>query len=167
MDTIKIFYTCFGMAVTGYILIIIISATGTSSFVWLFIPAALIMAAVGVLNVIITIFLANTVDYGEMKNHRRDESVIFSMQTFVVKLASGVAVLIAAVCLSLCNLKQDTSAAVVARAADSSVLGLRLTMAGIPMIGLFIAVLVFRKKYILTEKKLQEINAAIKNQENC
>ena len=44
------------------------------------------------------------------------------MQTFVVKLASGVAVLIAAVCLSLCNLKQDTSAAVVARAADSSVL---------------------------------------------
>ena len=101
-----------------------------------------------------------------MKNHRRDESVIFSMQTFVVKLASGVAVLIAAICLSLCNLKQDTSA-VVARAADSSVLGLRLTMAGIPMIGLFIAVLVFRKKYILTEKKLQEINAAIKNQENC
>ena len=58
-------------------------------------------------------------------------------------------------------------AAVVARAADSSVLGLRLTMAGIPMIGLLIAVLVFRKKYILTEKKLQEINAAIKNQENC
>ena len=167
MDTIKIFYTCFGMAVTGYILIIIISATGTSSFVWLFIPAALIMAAVGVLNVIITIFLANTVDYGEFKNNRRDESVIFSMQTFVVKLASGVAVLIAAICLSLCNLKQDTSAAVVARAADSSVLGLRLTMAGIPMIGLFIAVLVFRKKYILTEKKLQEINAAIKNQENC
>lgn len=89
------------------------------------------------------------------------------MQTFVVKLASGVAVLIAAICLSLCNLKQDTSAAVVARAADSSVLGLRLTMAGIPMIGLFIAVLVFRKKYILTEKKLQEINVAIKNQENC
>lgn len=70
MDTIKIFYTCFGMAVTGYILIIIISATGTSSVVWLFIPAALIMAAVGVLNVIITIFLANTVDYGEFKNNR-------------------------------------------------------------------------------------------------
>lgn len=91
MDTIKIFYTCFGMAVTGYILIIIISATGTSSVVWLFIPAALIMAAVGVLNVIITIFLANTVDYGEFKNNRRDESVIFSMQTFVVKLASGIA----------------------------------------------------------------------------
>ena len=91
MDTIRIFYTCFGMAVTGYILIIIISYTGTSNVKWLLIPAALIMAAVGVLNVIITVFLANTVDYGELKNHRRDESVIFSMQTFVVKLASGIA----------------------------------------------------------------------------
>lgn len=90
------------------------------------------------------------------------------MQTFVVKLASGVAVLIAAICLSLCNLKQDTSAAVVARAADSSVLGLRHDDGReFRWIGLFIAVLVFRKKYILTEKKLQEINAAIKNQENC
>ena len=48
------------------------------------------MSAVGVLNVIITVFLANTVDYGEFKNSRRDESVIFSMQTFVVKLASGI-----------------------------------------------------------------------------
>ena len=43
------------------------------------------------LLVLTTIFLANTVDYGELKNNRRDESVIFSMQTFVVKLASGVA----------------------------------------------------------------------------
>ena len=91
MDTVKIFYTCFGMAIAGYIIIIVVSLAGATNVVLLLIPAALIMSAVGVLNVIITIFLANTVDYGELKNHRRDESVIFSMQTFVVKLASGIA----------------------------------------------------------------------------
>lgn len=48
-------------------------------------PGGIDYVAVGVLNVIITIFLANTVDYGEFKNNRRDESVIFSMQTFVDK----------------------------------------------------------------------------------
>lgn len=47
------------------------------------------------LTVLTTVFLANTVDYGELKNNRRDESVIFSMQTFVVKLASGVAAMLA------------------------------------------------------------------------
>ena len=70
--------------------------------------------------------------------------------------------LIAAVCLSLCNLRQDTSAAVVARAADSSVLGLRLTMAGIPMIGLLLAVWIFHKKYILTESKMEQINNTLR-----
>ena len=167
MSSIRVFYLSFGMAIAGYAILLVLMIGGHTVLGALVVPGFLIFAAFGMLTVLTTVFLANTVDYGEMKNHRRDESVIFSMQTFVVKLASGVAVLIAAICLSLCNLKQDTSAAVVARAADSSVLGLRLTMAGIPMIGLFIAVLVFRKKYILTEKKLQEINAAIKNQENC
>ena len=167
MSSIRVFYLSFGMAIAGYAILLVLMIGGHTALGALVVPGFLIFAAFGMLTVLTTVFLANTVDYGEMKNHRRDESVIFSMQTFVVKLASGVAVLIAAVCLSLCNLKQDTSAAVVARAADSSVLGLRLTMAGIPMIGLFIAVLVFRKKYILTEKKLQEINAAINNQETC
>lgn len=36
-----------------------------------------------------------------MKNNRRDESVIFSMQTFVVKLASGVAALAASIVIQI------------------------------------------------------------------
>lgn len=67
------------------------------------------MAAVGVLNVIITIFLANTVDYGEFKNNRRDESVIFSMQTFVVKLASGIAGFISSMVLFVFHISSNGS----------------------------------------------------------
>ena len=118
------------------------------------------------LTVLTTVFLANTVDYGELKNNRRDESVIFSMQTFVVKLASGVAALAASICLNLCHLSNDTAeTAAAATATGSSLLGLRMTMAGIPIIGLLIAVLVFRKKFILTEEKVQEITEQIKTKE--
>ena len=49
----------------------------------------------GILNVIMTIVLSDSVDYGEVMNGTREESVIFSMQTFTVKLASGVAVFLA------------------------------------------------------------------------
>ena len=153
MDTIKIFYTCFGMAVTGYILIIIISATGTSSVVWLFIPAA-----VGVLNVIITIFLANTVDYGEFKNNRRDESVIFSMQTFVVKLASGIAGFISSMVLFVFHISSNKEAVVTEPIAASSRMGLRLSMTIIPIVVLVIGFIVFKKRYILTDQKLAEIS---------
>lgn len=161
MDTIKIFYTCFGMAVTGYILIIIISATGTSSVVWLFIPAAFIMSAVGVLNVITTVFLANTVDYGEFKNSRRDESVIFSMQTFVVKLASGIAGFISSMVLFVFHISSNKEAVVTEPIAASSRMGLRLSMTIIPIVVLVIGFIVFKKRYILTDRKLAEISTEL------
>lgn len=165
MDTIRIFYTCFGMAVTGYILIIIISYTGTSNVKWLLIPAALIMAAVGVLNVIITVFLANTVDYGELKNHRRDESVIFSMQTFVVKLASGIAGFLSSMVLFAFNINSDKNAEAVAISETSS-LGLRLSMTLIPIVVLLVGFVVFRKKYILSDDRMDEITAELAKRKN-
>ena len=105
----------------------------------------------------------STVDYGELKNNRRDESVIFSMQTFVVKLASGVAAMIASVCLSVCNLSDDTSGTAAVQAAGSSVLGLRMTMTVLPIAGLMLAVFLFHRKYILTEQKVEEIAEQIRN----
>ena len=160
MSTTKVFYTSFAMAIIGYASLIIIAfCTNMSNVFILFIPGFFIFAANGMLSVLTTVFLANTVDYGELKNNRRDESVIFSMQTFVVKLASGIAALIAAVCLSVFNISEDTEA--VANVAGSSVIGLRLTMTIIPIIGLLIAILVFKKKFILTDEKVAEISEQI------
>ncbi len=164
MSALKVFYVSFVMAIVGYGALFVLTLTNMSNIYLLFIPGFFIFTAFGMLTVLTTVFLANTVDYGELKNHRRDESVIFSMQTFVVKLASGVAALAASICLTVCNLSNDTSnTAAAVQAADSSLLGLRMTMAGIPIIGLLIAVYIFRRKFILTEEKVQEITEQIKH----
>lgn len=162
LSAIQVFYLSIGMAVVGYVSLLVLSFTNMSSVYLLFIPGFFVFTAFGMLTVLTTVFLANTVDYGELKNNRRDESVIFSMQTFVVKLASGVAALIASICLSLCNLSDDTTQAAVVEAAGSSVIGLRMTMAAIPIIGLLAAVIIFYKKYILTEAKIEEIAQQLK-----
>ncbi|MCR5293150.1 MAG: glycoside-pentoside-hexuronide (GPH):cation symporter, partial [Eubacterium sp.] len=86
-SNIKVFYIALFSAIIGYAVLFMISFVNLSSVFILFVPAFFIFAAGGVLQVLTTVFLANTVDYGELKNGRRDESVIFSMQTFVVKLA--------------------------------------------------------------------------------
>lgn len=156
----KIFYVSFAMAILGYVSLLLIAFTSMSNVFVLFIPGFFIFAANGMLSILTTVFLANTVDYGELKNNRRDESVIFSMQTFVVKLASGVAALIASICLSLFKISDDTAAA--ASVAGSSVVGLRMTMTVVPIVGLLIAIFVFHKNYILTEEKVEEIAAQIK-----
>ena len=164
ITAIQVFYVSFVMAIVGYAALLALTFTSMNNVFILFIPAFFIFAANGMLTVLTTVFLANTVDYGELKNNRRDESVIFSMQTFVVKLASGVAALIASICLSICNLSNDTSdtEAVVEAVAGSSVLGLRMTMTVIPIIGLLLAVFLFHRKYILTEEKIAQITSEIK-----
>ena len=156
LNTIKIFYVSFVMAIAGYIVLFILIFTSMSSVFILFIPAFFIFAANGMLLVLTTIFLANTVDYGEFKNKRRDESVIF-----FVKLASGIAALVVSICLSVCRLSSNTDA-VTDAVAGGSVVGLRMTMTVIPIIGLLIAVFYFHRKYILTEQKMEEITERIK-----
>ncbi len=180
----KVFYISVASAIIGYVILLVMALLGVDNVYPFFVPGFFIFAAVGMLNVIVTVFLANTVDYGELKNGRRDESVIFSMQTFVVKLASGVAALIASICLSVFHISESDSAIeavdgslvqgvskMVAGFVDSvgtivtenSVVGLRMTMTLLPILALIIAVVVFKKKYILTDEKLEEITAELKN----
>ena len=167
MSAISVFYTGLFMAIAGYIVLLILAFTNMSNVFLLFIPGFFIFAANGILTVLLTVFLANTVDYGELKNNRRDESVIVSMQTFVVKLASGVSALIASVCLSVFKLSDDTTNTMEAvEAATSSVIGLRMTMTVIPIIGLVIATIIFNRKYILTEQKVEEIARLVKERRN-
>ncbi|MCR5214305.1 MAG: glycoside-pentoside-hexuronide (GPH):cation symporter [Eubacterium sp.] len=171
-SNVRIFYLCLASAIIGYGVLFAITFTGMDNVFILFIPGFFIFAANGVLQVLTTVFLANTVDYGDLKNHRRDESVIFSMQTFVVKLASGVAALIASVCLSINNLKAESGEEAEQvydfskDVAASSKLGLRMTMTIIPVIGLIIALIVFRKKFILTEEKMEEIGKELKSRKS-
>ena len=163
--TIKIFNIAVVASIAGYVVLLVMALSGISSVYPFLLPGFFIMSAVGILNVLVTIFLANTVDYGELKNGRRDESVIFSMQTFVVKLASGIAALVASICLSISNLSNDTETVGAAKSAvgGNSLLVLRLTMTLLPIFGMIIAIILFRKKYILDEKKLNEITETLKN----
>ena len=168
MNTIKVFYVCLASAIIGYAVLLILAFTNMSNVFILFVPAFFIFAANGVLQVLTTIFLANTVDYGELQNGRRDESVIFSMQTFVVKLASGIAALIASVSLAVFKLSSESTTEAqqtidfAKNVADSSKVGLRMTMTIIPVILLFVGLLWFRKKYILTDQKMEEISGRIR-----
>jgi melibiose permease len=112
------------------------------------------------------------VDYGELKNGRRDESVIFSMQTFVVKLASGLAAFIASIALQVFSLSSEAASEAEqsmdfsAGVSAASKIGLRMTMTLIPAAGLLFAMFYFRKKFVLTDEKVDEIAAEIVRKKN-
>ncbi len=175
--TLKIFYICVFAEIIGYIVLLVMVLSGVTNVFAFFVPGFFIMSGFGLLNVVVTVFLANTVDYGELKNNRRDESVIFSMQTFVVKLASGIAALVASICLAVFNIQADSTSALDSQGLvqkmytlgetqlidNSSVMGLRAVMTVGPIAVLVIAYFIFSKKYILTDEKLQEIGEELKS----
>ena len=187
INTLKMFYVSVISAIFGYVVLLVMALSGVNSVYLFFVPGFFIFGAVGLLNVLVTVFLANTVDYGEIKNNRRDESVIFSMQTFVVKLASGIAALAAAVSLSVFNIsKTDVSFEAVdgslitgiktmienikessgVSVSGGSIIGLRFVMTVLPMIVLVIALFIFKAKYKLDDKKLEEITEKIRERRN-
>ena len=188
INTLKMFYVSVISAIFGYVVLLVMALSGVNSVYLFFVPGFFIFGAVGLLNVLVTVFLANTVDYGEIKNNRRDESVIFSMQTFVVKLASGIAALAAAVSLSVFNIsKTDVSfeavdgslitglktmienlqASGAVSVSGGSIIGLRFVMTVLPMIVLVIALFIFKAKYKLNDEKLAEITAKIKERHDA
>ncbi len=159
-----LFKVALGLAMAGYALILVTCLVGqASNMILLCVCGALVFAANGILSVLTTVFLSSSVDYGELKTGRREEAVIFSMQTFVVKAASGVAVFISGIGLSLIGLEgnSDQTGPVVAQSAQT-ILGLRLLMTILPILGLVTAFLFFVKKFTLTDGKVQEIADALR-----
>ena len=155
----QIFRICLISAITGYLILLGVCLAGFAhNIVVLLIPGVLVFVSNGILTVLTTVFLSASVDYGEKKTGTREESVIFSMQTFVVKAASGVAVFLAGVGLDLIGLdgNADDVGEIVAQSA-STIFGLRLLMTIIPICGLICALFVFSKKFLLTDAYSEQI----------
>lgn len=156
----QLFLFGFIIQILGFIVIIIMSLTKMytpSTWFVLCLPGTMIYAGYGILNVIMTIFLSDSVDYGEYATGNREESIIFSMQTFTVKLASGFAVFVAGYVLKW--IKLDVS---VMTQSAATLHGLLIWMTIPSVILLVIGIFVYIKFYQLDDNKMAEIMAKIR-----
>ncbi len=168
LSSTRVFTVSLVAGICAYALLLVMCLIGFSNnLIVLFIPGVMIFACNGMLSVLTTLFLSNSVDYGQLKTGRREESVIFSMQTFVVKAASGVAVFLAGIGLDIIGLHGNTDETEqIAEQSAETLLGLRLMMTVLPIIVLAVALLLFRKKFKLTDQRVAEIASELKEKEN-
>ena len=170
MPNQTVFRTALALSIAGYLIIMVMCLTGLGhSLVAICIPGMLVFCMSGILVVLTTVFLSGTVDYGEIRTGRREESVIFSMQTFVVKAASGLSVFIAGLGISLIGLKgnADQTAVVAEVQSASAIAGLRFLMTLLPAAGLIIAMIVFVRHFKLTDERMSEIANQLKERRNA
>ena len=156
------------LAMGGYVLLLGLCLTGfAKNLTLLFLPGAVVFASNGMLSILTTVFLSNSVDYGQLKSGHREESVIFSLQTFVVKAASGIAVFIAGIgldCIGLVGNSAQTGT--VAPQSQSTLVGLRLLMTILPLAVLVVVYFFFRRKFRLTDEAVAENARLLKEKSN-
>jgi melibiose permease len=155
----QLFMAGFIIQILGFFVILLMAYTNLytpENWQILCVPGILIYIGYGMLNVIMTIFLSDSVDYGELKNGTRDESVIFSMQTFTVKLASGIAVFLAGLVVDWIHL--DLEAAVQSQA---TLQGLRMWMTIPSVLLLLVGIFVFKKYYKLNDDVMNDIKTKL------
>jgi melibiose permease len=144
------FLPVFGFAVLwilGYIIPKNVVAVGVCS--------AVINAGIGFMLVFITVILSEVVDYGEYKLGTRNESILFSMQTFVVKFAGAFSGFVSGIGLTLigyvANQAQTTGA----------MAGMRVIMFLIPAVLSALCFLIYIKGYKLTPEFYKEMRETL------
>jgi melibiose permease len=169
LSSTQVFRLSLILALGGYATLLLLCLIGFShSLVLLCIPGVVVFACNGMLSVLTTLFLSNSVDYGELKTGRREESVIFSMQTFVVKAASGVAVFLTGIGLDLIGLVGNTDeTGPIAEQSAGTLTGLRLMMTILPMLVLVCALVLFRRKFVLSDERAASISAELRRKDNA
>jgi melibiose permease len=113
--------------------------------------SAVINAGIGFMLVFITVILSEVVDYGEYKLGTRNESILFSMQTFVVKFAGAFSGFVSGIGLTLIGYvaNQEQTA--------GAVTGMRVIMFLIPAVLSALCFLIYIKGYKLTPDFYQKM----------
>lgn len=144
----------------GFILLFFNAFIIDSNIILLFVFAALIFYGQGIFTVLQTVLLSDTVEYGENKIGIRSEAVAFSVQTFVVKLATGLSLGVIGLGLTIIKFIEPSEINDVLTEFDqteATLQGMRIMMFILPLFGLLYSRYIFNKKHIINETKYEEI----------
>ncbi len=119
---------------------------------------ALLKLGGGIANVLGTVMLADVVDYGHYKTGKRSESIIFSVQTMLVKFAGAFAGFFIGVGLSLIGYVPNEIQS------EATVFGLRTLMIGLPVVFLIGSIWVYRQTFRLHGELHQRVSDFIAKQ---
>ncbi len=123
----------------------------------MFVFGILVFVGQGLAMVLQSILLMDTIEYGELKLGVRTEGIVFSVQTFVVKLATGLAMGVVGVGLAIFGFKSSGEGEDLLPQSEVTIWGIRVMMFILPIIGMLIARNIFNRKHIIDEQKYQDI----------
>ena len=134
------------LPIAGFLLLFVAGIVAPQNALFIGMAGAILKLGSGFLLGSTTIMLADVVDYGEFKLGTRNESIVFSVQTLLVKGASAVAGWLVGVGLSLVGyVAGEVQSA-------TTILGMRVIMIWIPIVCAIVMYTIYKSKYKINGK---------------
>lgn len=164
------------LVVIGYIIFMSVGYRLPMNMLVIGIAGLVLFSGQGLIQVLVLVMLADTIEYGQWKLGTRNDSVVFSINPFVTKLATAFQNIVVTMTLAFSGLNSkvikpvadavnanpdmETSeirSLISTLVNDKMLLWLRISMIALPLVLIIASYFVYRWKYKLDEKMYQEI----------
>ena len=143
----KALFTSAIAAITAGYIIFFFAPVNTMLFIG--IAGILIFAGEGFIQVLMLMFLADTVDYGHWKLGRRNDSITFSIQPFINKMGGAIANAVVASIVIISGIK---AAKTVTDVSAGGIWMMKAFMLIFPLVCILVSYLIYRSKYKIDRK---------------
>jgi len=141
------------LVVAGYILFFF---APTSTMIFIGIAGVLIFVGQAAIQLLMLMFLADTVDYGQWKLGKRNDSVTFSLQPFINKAGGAIATGIVGATAILVGLNGRAEGNLLY---GTDALIFRLAMFALPLLCIVVGFFIYNAKYRIDEKFFTQIRS--------
>ncbi|HHX07171.1 MAG TPA: MFS transporter [Erysipelothrix sp.] len=146
-----IFTASIFLMVAGYIVFFF---SPTSTMIGIGIAGILLFVGQGAIQLLMLMFIADSVEYGEWKFHKRNDSVTLSLQPFINKLGNALASGIVGTTVILAGINESTD---VAQVSQQGLNLLKSSMMILPLILIVISYIIYKRFYKIDEVFYQQI----------
>ncbi len=152
--------TMYGFATTlvvvGYIIFFL---APTHTMVFIGIAGVLLFVGQAFIQLLMLMFLADTVEYGHWKLGKRNDSVTFSVQPFINKMGGAISSGIVSVVVIISGIKDAETAADVSQ---DGLLIMKMAMLVLPIVCILAGYILYRAKYRIDRKMYEKIVGELK-----
>jgi len=151
----KTYILACGLPAIGLLTLLVAGFVAPTSVVLAMVAGFILKFGSGLSLGVTTVSIADCIDYGEVKLGTRNESIICSAQTFLMKSSQAVAGLLTGLCLSVVgyvpNVQQSATA----------IMGIRLLTCVIPIFFVIVSYIIYKKFYHLKGQRLVSLSERI------
>ena len=160
MSRKKLYSLGTGLVLAGYLLFVVAEV----SIYLIALCGVLVFVGQAFIQTLMLMFLADTVEYGQWKLGKRNESITFSIQPLINKIGGALATGIVSLTLLFSGIKVDGGTA--DSIDGSGKLIVKIAMFVIPLIMIVAGYVIYCKKYKISEEFYEEMLADLEKRQN-